>query len=228
MDWNTLNPVIVPAIVALFGGIIGYFLKYYLDKKAQFVSNNADVKRSAYQKFVNVTASFFIKSKQSKRVQDNAVDELGEFYKQYVLYGSPKVVRSFANLMQVFYKREALKITKQDMTRAEQRYMFRSMTRVYKAMRKDIGLSNRTLGFGGASLMRAIITDYDHLMRPKFVVWLSLFLMSFRNHLGRSNITKSEVQEDELHQEDNEKEDVTSALLPLRANKSKKSKRKKR
>ncbi len=195
MDWKELNPIVIPAAIALVGGIIGYFLKYYLDKKAHFASNNAEVKRDAYQKFVNLTTSFFIKSKKSQRIQNNAVEELGEFYKQYVLYGSPKVVRVFANLMQTFYKRGALGINDDDMTKAESRHMIRSMTKVYKAMRKDIGLSNRLLGYGGAALMRAIITDYDHVMRPKPIVWLSLFTMSFRNKWGRKAIEDEKTDE---------------------------------
>lgn len=195
MNWGELNTIIIPAVIALGGGIVGYFLKYYLDKKAQFASNNAEVKRVAYQKFVNLTASFFIQSKKSQRLQNNAVEELGEFYKQYVLYGSPKVVRALASLMQVFYKRNSLGIADQDMTKAELRHILRSMTRVYKAMRKDIGLSNRTLGYRGSSLMRAIITDYDQIMRPKPIVWLSFYSMSLRNKWGRKDMVMSGTQE---------------------------------
>lgn len=198
MDLETLNPIIVPAIIALGGAIIGYFLKYYLDKKAQFASNNAELKRDAYQKFVNLTASFFIKSRKSQRVQGNSVEELSEFYKQYVLYGSPAVVRKFANLMQVFYKRETLGISNTDMTMAELKYILRSMTRVYKAMRKDIGLSNRMLGYGGSTLMRAIITDYDQTMRPRIIVRFSFLLISARHNWKRKELESLYSQEDNL------------------------------
>lgn len=185
IDWEKLTPIIAPAIIALIGGLIGYFSKYYLDKKAKFSEQNSEIKREAYAKFVSMTVNFFIASKKAKRQQQNVVDDIGKFYKQYVLYGSPKVVKAFANFMQIFYLRELAGLQDKELTKADLRYMLRSITKVYAAMRKDIGLSNLLLGRKSAKLMRGIIKDYDVIMVPKYILWWKFFTLNIRSNSSK-------------------------------------------
>lgn len=204
-------PVAIPSLIALLGGFVGYFLKFYLDKKAQFSSKNADIKREAYAKFIDLTVNFFITSKKAQKQQHNIVDDLSYFYKQYVLYGSPKVVKAFAEFMQIFYLREIAGLKDKELTRAELRHMMRGITKTYAAMRKDIGLSNRFLGRKSSVLMRGIIKDYDVIMVPRPILWWRLFRVNMRAGVNRSRsieqakapqpIEESSSSEQKDHQE---------------------------
>lgn len=162
-----MNPIVVPAIIALVGGVIGYFLKFYLDKKAQFASRNAEFKREAYMGFVETTSSFFINSKAAKIQQSKIVDSMAKFYQTAVLYASPDVLNTYADYMQFYYRRNNEGKTDRDMEGEELYRAITGMTEVYRAMRKDIGLSNRGLGEYGEVLLRPIITDYDSVLDNK-------------------------------------------------------------
>jgi hypothetical protein len=148
----------------LSSGIVGYWVKYFLDKKAQFSTKNAEIKRKMYQDFVNIVIDFFDHTKQQKHNDTQVVKKIFSFYRQYVLYASPEVISSFSELMQYFYKNgdtsEAIKTTIDDPQAA-----LKKMTNVFKCMRKDIGLSNRGLGDDGEKLLRAIINDYDEMIK---------------------------------------------------------------
>lgn len=220
IDWDKLAPIVAPAIIALLGGVIGYLAKYYLDKKAKFSEQNSEIKRDAYAKFVSMTVNFFITSKKAKRQQQNMVDDIGEFYKQYVLYGSPKVIKAFADFMQIFYMRELAEIQDKELTKAELRHMLRGITKVYAAMRKDIGLSNWLLGRKSAKLMRGIIKDYDVIMVPKYVLWWKFFMVNIRSNsrsFQQENLTDSAEKEEATEE--------TEQQLPTRKERRKKRKK---
>ena len=71
-----------------------------------------------------------------------------------LLYASPNVVITFANYMQFLFH--------YDESDKDNLYEhIRKLTEVMKAMRKDLGLSNKKLATQGELLMRAIIRDYD-------------------------------------------------------------------
>jgi hypothetical protein len=156
-NWLTLIGIVS-------SGIVGYFVKYTLDKKAQFSSKNAEIKREMYQEYVSFILSFI--SDIQNRTNDitpeqsqKAVDKMREFHRKAVLYSSPKVINAYSDMMQHSYKS------------GEQgfdglHYMV-LMTNVFKAMRKDIGLSNRGLRSGGIRLIRPLINDYDTAIKPK-------------------------------------------------------------
>jgi len=148
------------AISLVGGGVSGYFIKYFLDKKQQFTTENAKVKRDNYRKFVELYIN------QLNSPQTELVKEMRDFYKEYVLYGSPGVIKSMSKLFQHFYKQPIIE------TKRQQRTMLRMLARVFKAMRKDLGLSNRTLGYDGEILLRTLINDYDSVMYSRFRLWL--------------------------------------------------------
>lgn len=153
-NWLTL-------IGILSGGILGYLVKYFLDKKAQFSTKNSEIKRKMYQDFVNIVIDFFDHTKKQKQNDTQVVKKIFSFYRQYVLYASPEVISSFSDLMQYFYKNGSSKEPTMDDPQAA----LKKMTNVFKCMRKDIGLSNKGLGENGEVLLRAIINDYDEKIK---------------------------------------------------------------
>src|SRR5690606_8089533 len=84
----------------------------------------------------------------------NFLKELFEFYKKYVLYASPNVIKAFSDYFQYVYHPTENGDPKQN---------FELITKIMLEMRKDIGLDNNGLGKNGEMLMRALITDFDKL-----------------------------------------------------------------
>lgn len=145
-------------------GVVGYFAKYFLDKKAQFSTKNAEIKRKMYQDFVNLVIDFFDHTKKQKQNDTKVVKKIFSFYRQYVLYASPEVISSFSDLMQYFY-RNNIEDQKDNPVADDPQAALKKMTNVFKCMRKDIGLSNNGLGDDGEKLLRAIINDYDEMIK---------------------------------------------------------------
>ena len=86
---NWITPIII-ASMGLLGGIIGYLLRYFLDKKKELVSENRKITRELYQGFVNRVVELFKSVKETK--EDNSgvamkqiVDGIFEFYKKYFI-----------------------------------------------------------------------------------------------------------------------------------------------
>lgn len=160
-DSEDFGGVVQLLILPALGGLAGYLLKYYLDRRQQFATKNAEVKREAYQGFVNLMVDIFAKGE-----SEDAVARLHVFYKSDILYASPGVIKAFAELMQYFY-------VVQDFTgdKKKLRGALRRVTKVFKCMRRDIGLSNRRLGREGEILFRALLKDYDDFMTPVWKKW---------------------------------------------------------
>ena len=155
-NWITVIGIIVT-------GGVGYGIRYFFDKKAQFSSENAQVKRKMYQDYVDLIIDFFDSSTANKPAH-KVQKEMYNFYKKCVLYASPKVINAYSSLMQHFYN------TTHDeggIDIVKTRTSLKKMTKVFKYMRKDIGLSNSGLGRDGELLFRAIITDYDEKIKPR-------------------------------------------------------------
>lgn len=168
--------------------VIGYLVKYFLDKKAQFSSQNAEIKRQMYQKYVDFILGF-INEVQSQtegvtsQQQNNVVKEMREFHKQAVLYSSPKVINAYSDMLQYSYQQ------KQESSSYSYHYMV-LMTNVFKAMRKDIGLSNRGLRSGAIRLMRPLINDYDEKIKPHEIG----LLLHARNATNAISNNKNEAE----------------------------------
>lgn len=218
MSYDDLQKIIVVLIPTIIGAATGYFLKYYLDKRSKFVTKNAEVKREIYQEFIDMTSSFFINSEQEKKMQANFVDNMSKFYKKYVLYGSPKVVRSFSSYTQIFYKRQKMGNQDKEFTKRELKQLIRSITKIYKSMRKDIGLSNRGLGKDGALLLRAVLKDYDDIMRQQpFSLLKSFFKLqsSKSRNVSANDSVLDDYQRIESENDANKVHASESALSPI-------------
>lgn len=157
-NWITLTGIVSSAIV-------GYLVKYLLDKKARFGTENATIKREMYERYVVFIMSFItnysesVSDKQKKKSQLDAVEKLREFHRMAILYSSPKVINAFADFLQYSYKHPD--------GDGQAEHMMVLVTNIFKEMRKDIGLSNRGLSSGAIRLIRPAINDYDEKLKPR-------------------------------------------------------------
>ena len=70
----------------------------YIDKKKKLSSEIAKERRVIYQQYVNLIIGIFANSKINKKNNQNKLlNDLFEFYKKYVLYASPSVIKAFSN-----------------------------------------------------------------------------------------------------------------------------------
>lgn len=162
----TIEAALIPAaatvLVALLGGGgIGYFLKYYLDRKQAFATANGAVKRKMYKKYLDKLTSLNNIGKLTPEELEVVKTEFGkhssEFYSTGVLFASPQVVKAYADFV---------RHTDSPQDEAYTYDLMLKMSRLYRAMRSDIGLSNKGLGHDGELLLRGNINDYDATIRP--------------------------------------------------------------
>lgn len=153
--------VVISLFISLISGMIGYFVKNQIDKKKELLNEVNKERRKAYQDFINLVVDLFANIKsEDKKENSEFIPSLYSFYKKNILFASPKVVNSFSDYMQFIFHYDT----------NDKRQHFEhilKLTEVMKAMREDIGLSNKDLGKHGENLMRAIINDFDKLKNNK-------------------------------------------------------------
>ena len=137
----------------LIGGILGYFIKYFLDKKQEIISKNNEIKRKNYKKFVDLVVDVFIANKFSQKSdaekQKEIAGKIDDFYRDYVLYASPDVIHAFASWMQFMFAEKK-----------DSKKHFLLLSNIIKQMRKELGLSNKNLGKSGEVVFKALLKDY--------------------------------------------------------------------
>lgn len=149
----TLLTIFLP----LLGGGIGYLLKTSIEKKKALTNEVTKERREIYQQYVNLMIGFFDHTKPKRKGSDNKmVSELFNFYKKYVLYASPSVIKSFSNYFQFIYNQNF------DNNFDSKKHL-NYLTKIMLEMRKDLGLKNKGLGKNGELLMKALIKDYDSI-----------------------------------------------------------------
>jgi len=152
MNTNTII-TLLSIFLPLIGAAIGYLFKYSIEKKKEITNEITKERRILYQQYVNLVIDIFADSKIGKaKTTANLMKELYDFYKKYVLYASPSVIKAFSNYFQHVYLPSENADTKKTLE---------FMTKIMAEMRKDLGLKNDGLGSNGEMLMRALITDYD-------------------------------------------------------------------
>lgn len=147
-NWLTLMGIIASLIG---GGAVGYFVKYYLDKKQEFSTRNAEVMRTAYSELIALILELMSQSELGTMSSKTMLKRMNSFYEKYILYASPEVINSFGDLMQFFYNSDGKTDPKESMIK---------ITRVFKFMRNDLHLSNDDLGQDAERLLRARLNDY--------------------------------------------------------------------
>ena len=75
------------------------------------------------------------------------------------MYASPGVINSFSDYFQYLYATNSQKVT------LDLKVLFTKLSKIMIEMRKDLGLINQDLGENGEKLFRAIITDFDEIMK---------------------------------------------------------------
>jgi len=150
---------ILTITLPVLGAGIGYLIKTNIEKKKALTNEVTKERREIYQQYVNLMIGFFDHSKLKRKNSENQmISELFNFYKKYVLYASPAVIKAFSDYFQFLYKHKTDENfdTKKNLN---------FMTKIMLEMRKDLGLKNKGLGKNGEMLMRALITDYDNLIK---------------------------------------------------------------
>lgn len=146
----TLMTITLP----LIGAGLGYLIKSQFEKKKELNNELNKQRREIYQSFVNLIIDIFANTKLKKNTSDQNLKQLFEFYKKYVLFASPNVIKAFSDYFQYLYNPE----------KEEELSLHLSLiTKIMFEMRKDIGLENKGLGENGEMLMRALITDFDKI-----------------------------------------------------------------
>jgi len=153
-NWLTLAGIV-------FSGIVGYFIKYAFDKRAQYSSENAKVKRETYREYVEFTLKFLGDIQEqgtdaTPKQQKQFIKDMKSFHRKAVLYASPRVINAYSDMLQNSYRGNENSL-----------HIMALMTNVFREMRRDIGLSNRGLRSGGIRLLRPLINDYDIQIRPR-------------------------------------------------------------
>lgn len=151
-----MNSGLITLTFTLIGGVIGYFVKDFLDKKREINSENNKIKREIYKKFTSIILDIFNNSKNNTLVknQDDVKTRLYNFYKDYVLYASPNVINTLSDYMQYIYKNPEGSDTKK---------MMKGLGKVIGEMRRELGLSNKGLGVSGENVFRALFNDFDDI-----------------------------------------------------------------
>ena len=154
MNDQLLAPLL-GTILAALGGLVGYFIKDFLDKKKELSSENIKVKREMYKEFIVLV--FKVMNNKDSHGSPSPLDikkDLYRFYEDYSLYSSPEVINAFADYMQYIYKNPKSMDTKTILAK---------LAKVIKSMRREMGLSNRGLGKNGEKIFRAMFNDFDNL-----------------------------------------------------------------
>jgi hypothetical protein len=160
MDNTSLIITLLTITLPIIGGAVGYFIKHYIDKKRELLTEVTKERRELYQHFVNLIIDIFSGSKTGKKQPDNQLlSKLFEFYKKYVLYASPEVINYFSDYFQYLYSANG------ETNTLDHNIHFRKLSKIMKAMRTDLGLSNKDLGEDGEKIFRALITDFDKLIK---------------------------------------------------------------
>ena len=108
---------------------------------------------------MDLIIDIFKGTKTGKQTEEqDLLTQLYTFYKKYILYASPEVIIAFSDYFQYLYKVNG-EVTN------DFKIHFQKLTHIMAEMRKDLGLSNKKLGNNGEKLFRALITDFDSMMK---------------------------------------------------------------
>lgn len=151
---------IITISLPIIGALAGYYIKYYIDKKKDLSTEISKERRELYQQFINLIVNILSATKKGEPIADcDFFSNLFEFYKKYILYASPEVINSFSDYFQYLYATNREEIP-HDMT-----VHFKKLSKIMKGMRTDLGLSNKSLGHNGEQILRALITDFDKIIK---------------------------------------------------------------
>lgn len=158
-----LLQVTAPPLVAL---VLGYGLKYLVDRKQASSTAGAEYKRRMYQGYVETILKFYHEEQPTdpKEIEERNKwfrESSQTFQKQYILDAAPGVIRAIARLNRYFEAHQNQIV--------DERKAGRMVTKIFKAMRRDIGTSNFVLGpSAGVILAPVLMYNYDKIMHPRW------------------------------------------------------------
>jgi len=162
---HTIATIVIPAIAAL-GGILGFFFRYFLERKQASASASAQYKRDMYQGYVNTVLSFY-QNKSSTDEQEQAErtkkfnEETKDFQSKFILDATPAVIRAIRR-QHKYFKR----CNDRGMDVDERKGQCLN-ARIFKMMRRDIGTSNWGLGPTAGIIFSPInMYNYEEIMHP--------------------------------------------------------------
>lgn len=151
---NAATSLLLAFLVATIGNVI----KYWLDSKKDYQNEITKERRDLYQKFVSVFIDVLMSNKRGEELDmGRVVTELGEVYKKYILYASPKVILVYSAFFQYIYIHDNAQVEK------DGSLLLKLVTNIMKEMRMDLGLSNKHLGSNGEVLLKALLNDYKSI-----------------------------------------------------------------
>lgn len=154
-----LNPAVIGLLGLLLtgaGALIGYGIRYQLDKRKELVSEVNRERRAVYQQIVEFLFGMLKDTKQGKATDTNKmVAELYRIYAKKVLYASPQVIDALNGFM------EQSSLAAGAGKGADPYQVIYRMSELMAAMRTDLGLSNKGMGKSNRRLLRVLITDID-------------------------------------------------------------------
>lgn len=128
---QALNPTVGAAIVAAVATVMLGIITQYLLKKRQLDDAHREKKIQIYEEFMKMAAAHLAQQnenlKQKKIPQEKIVEFFFKFKTDLILRGSTGVIRAMAKFESVS---------------AESGDVLGSVDDIYRAMRKDVGLSN--------------------------------------------------------------------------------------
>jgi len=147
------------AVLAILSGALGYYIRYRIDQIKETFSKINEERRNHYQSFINIVIDILRTSPADiEKNTAKITDKLYEFYKKYMVYASPLVINAFGDYFQFLYNQN----TNEDIEgNIKTKISFTLLSNIIICMRKDLGLSNKSLGKKGQKVFRALITDFD-------------------------------------------------------------------
>ena len=155
---------IKPYLFSVIGLVAGYFIKYFLDRRQALGSISANFKRKIYQGYVNTMIAFYQQAPTTdetelRRRQEAYTRATRLFHKKYMLDASPSVVRAIT--------RQQAYLAHHQNEKVDERRGGRKTTKVFKAMRRDIGTFNWTLGPSADVLLGPVMMyHYEKIIHP--------------------------------------------------------------
>lgn len=135
---SQINPSVLAAIIGamatVFVGIIVVLITQHQTKLREIAEAHREKKVEIYNKFLNIITNLLKGANENIKCepisQEDLIEYLVEYKREILLWGSPKVIKA-----QLHYESVS----------GNTRQMFYAIDNLYRAIREDIGLSNKGL-----------------------------------------------------------------------------------